>query len=88
MEARGHCRKHMGLRILRDPIEHALIAHDCECPWLLVYRVRCVHGGVDQKINRSLIDSLSGVFANRSATADYLVEIHCAIPAKLGPHNN
>ena len=47
MEARRYSRKHMILYINRVAIEHILIPHDRECPRLLVYCVRRVHGGVD-----------------------------------------
>jgi hypothetical protein len=47
MRARHHGREHMGLCVTRDAIEHALVTHDRECVWLLIYCARCLHSGVD-----------------------------------------
>jgi hypothetical protein len=63
----GHGREHMGLGVTRDAIEHTLVAHDRECPRLLVYRVRRVHGRVDQTTDYSLIDRLGRIFAQGAA---------------------
>src|ERR1019366_7921827 len=77
---REHGRKHMGLRVTRDPVEPALIAYDREHPRLLVYGVRRVHGAVDQTTDGLLINGLRRVFTRRAAGRDCLVDIHYATP--------
>jgi hypothetical protein len=76
LRIRRHGREHMRFGLARDPIKHALIAHDREGPWLLVYGARRLDCRIDQYADRFLIDRLGRIFAYRATPGDRHVEIH------------
>src|SRR5450830_705554 len=67
---------------MRDSIEHRLIAHDSECPWLLIYRARREYRCRNKTTDGFFVYGLIRVLSHRAATCNCLLDIHFVAPRK------